>query len=448
MMILMGCRHCTTTSHKLLQTRRTFLANVVLWTGILLAGVTGMPLLCAAPIPRPLIKQSAYGRPNMVLFLVEGLTFEDLPPYGATNRLMPRWKQLADEGLRLDAAYGAGPQPEVALRQWLGDVEQTAILLSETGRVLSTASTAPLPKRLMEQGYVTGTLGWWPPGEAWPPMAQGLEEWFGAFDRNEAQQVYPRYLYRNERRYEFNPPSTPNPTAAPQLLQTAITNFIRTSKLYPFYLQIIRPSPESETNRQEWLAQLDRELGAVLDSLRLHGVATQTLVVAGGLASWRAPKMPTRSIAGPMGRLRCSTNGVYEGDLRIPLLMRWPAKLTAGTTNALPVTLPQLHATLALWGDVPLTPELRGLCRGEQFTNRNPTNLPLRAIWHISSTGAEALRDGPWKLLRPAPNAPFELYHLENDPHELENLAVQQPERVKKLSALLQNWRRAMAPTR
>gem|GEM_PF-5743671 len=446
-MIFMGCRHCTLTSRKAVPTRRTFLANVVLWTVILLACVVAIPRLCAAPIPRPLIKQSAYGRPNMVLFLVEGLTFEDLAPYGATNRLMPRWKQLADEGLRLDAAYGAGPQADVALRQWLGDIEHTVILLSETGRVFSTVSTAPLPKRLMEQGYVTGTLGWWPPGEAWPPMAQGLEEWFGAFDRDEARQVYPRYLYRNERRHEFNPPATPNRAAAPQLLLTAITNFVRTSKLYPFYLQIIRPSPQSETNRQEWLAQLDRELGAVLDSLRLHGVATQTLVVAGGLASWRAPNTPTRSIAGPAGRLRCSTNGVYEGDLRIPLLMRWPAKLPAGTTNALPVILPQLHATLAQWGDVQITPDIRTLCRGEQFTSRNPTNLPLRVIWKIPATGAEALRDGPWKLVRPAHSALFELYHLENDPYELENLAVQQPEMVKKLSALLQDRRRAIAPT-
>ncbi|MCX8156552.1 MAG: sulfatase-like hydrolase/transferase [Verrucomicrobiae bacterium] len=398
--------------------------------------------LAAAPIPRPLIKDTAHGRPNLVVFLAEGLTYADLPPYGATNRL-PHWQQLGAEGMRLDCAYGAGPWPDLAVRGLLTGLPHSAAKTNGALALMAPADAPPLPQMLRERGYATGMLGWWPPGEAWPPLAQGFEEWLGSLDRSEARQVYPRFLHRNQIRHEFNPPATPQRFAAPQLLVTAMTNFVRTSRLYPFYLQIIYPSPATNASRQEWLERLDRDLGLLLATLRAQRVETQTLILAGGLVAPRQAGEPLRPLPAPVGWLRCSTNGVYEGDLRMPLLLRWPGKLKGGTLQPQPLTLPELHATLAAWGDAPLAAATADRSPADYLLQGFPSNWTARGFWENPHTGAEALRDGPWKLVRPERQAPWELYHLEKDPAERENLALRLPEECQRMQALREKQRAA-----
>lgn len=411
--------------------------NALQRLGLFCLGLWFTTALWAAPIPRLLIKDSPYGRPNLVVFLAESLTYEDLPPYHATNRAGPHWQQLAAEGVRFDTAYGAGPQPEEFLRLWLTGSGSPPPQASGQSLIPPSPVQPALPLLLQKSGYTTGMLGWWPAGEGWPPLAQGFEEWLGSFDRTEARQVHPRFLHRNERRHEFNPPSTPQRFAAPQLLLTAVTNFIRTSRLYPFYLQIIYPSPATNASRQEWLERLDRDLGALLAALQQQRLDTQTVVIAGGLTAWPETPKPPRPLFSPEGWLRRSTNGVYEGDLRIPLLMRWPGKLPAGVTNRHALTLPDVHATLAAWGDVPLPPEARGLSRAAWLLGLSRTHPPVRAHWFHQASGAAALRDGAWKIVRPHRLAPWELYDLEKDLGEQNNLASRQPE---KLQELLKQW--------
>jgi arylsulfatase A-like enzyme len=227
---------------------------------------------------------------------------------------------------------------------------------------------------------------------------------------------------------------------------TAMTNFVRTSRLYPFYLQMIYPCPATNASRHEWLERLDRDLGLLLATLRQYRVETQTVVIAGGLTPSREVREAPSALRSPTGLLRCTTNGVYEGDLRIPLLMRWPAKLKAGVTNLHPLTLPDLHATLAAWGDVSLPDEARTLSQADWLVRGNTNHLQARGYWLNPDNGAAALRDGPWKLVRPHPLAPWELYHLEKDPAERENVADRHPEELKRLQALWEKRRPAKAP--
>ncbi len=179
---------------------------------------------------------------------------------------------------------------------------------------------------------------------------------------------------------------------------------------------------------------LDRSVGRIMAKLEQEGLAENTLVVissdngAPGYVGIERLNAPYRGGKGTF----------FEGGIRVPLLARWPARVTAGTRIALPVGQVDLMPTFAAAADAPLP-------TGVTIDGRNllaaltGEGSPLRAdaplFW--SSGYYRAVRAGDWKLQINAKQNKVWLHNLAEDPTEQRNLAAAEPARRAELEALL-----------
>jgi arylsulfatase A-like enzyme len=219
----------------------------------------------------------------------------------------------------------------------------------------------------------------------------------------------------------------------------------------------------------DFIHDLDRFVGRVLEALEKKGVLDQTLVLFssdnGGVvlpsgggrndAIFRAQQAGLR-MNGPW---RGRKHSVYEGGFRVPLLARWPGHVPAGSEPTTMVNLVDVFATVAELVGAPLSGAAPG---GEDSVSFLPqllgrTTAPSRQAMVVhSAKGNFAVRDGEWKYIegRPHPKVPAkalapmaaeyqpQLYRLRTDPGEQHNVLAQYPAEARRLAALLETQRR------
>jgi arylsulfatase A-like enzyme len=215
----------------------------------------------------------------------------------------------------------------------------------------------------------------------------------------------------------------------------------------------------------DFIHELDRSVGAVLDTLDRLGLAKDTLVLFtsdnGGV--FRPEREGPQTIAAKAGlrvngALRGSKHDVWEGGFKVPFLVRWPAKIAAGSVSREMVSVADILATAAAIVGEPLPPAAQA---AEDSRNFLPALLgdpakPIRddMIVH-SADGVFAIRKGPWKWIEGVPveettpasrrrNAEqyrAQLFNTVADPAETKDVSAQHPEVVKELQALLVRYR-------
>lgn len=198
--------------------------------------------------------------------------------------------------------------------------------------------------------------------------------------------------------------------------------------------------------RGDMVYEFDWSVGRVLAKLEELGLADNTLVIVTS-DNGAVPKSDEGEDFGHKsnGELRGSKGGLFEGGHRVPFLVRWPGHAPAGRTNASLVVLTDLMATLAgLVGEkLPagagpdsfnVLPALRGVAM-------DPSARPTVALH--SGAGQFAIRQGPWKLIFDGKLKPVQLFNLERDLHEENNLLALEPELVARLQAELVRIRAA-----
>jgi len=195
---------------------------------------------------------------------------------------------------------------------------------------------------------------------------------------------------------------------------------------------------------------VDNSVGAILDALDASGVADNTVVVFfsdnGGLVKRYDDAGPIVSSNAP---LRGEKGTLYEGGVRVPLIVRWPGTVAPGSTCSIPVCSVDFFPTfLEIAGDkvnpewaidgVSITPLLR------------QSGKPWRdaLYWHYPhyhhSSPAGAVRAGDWKLIEFYEDRRVELYDVRNDIGETKDLAAEMPLKAKGMRALLEGWRRTI----
>jgi arylsulfatase A-like enzyme len=195
------------------------------------------------------------------------------------------------------------------------------------------------------------------------------------------------------------------------------------------------------------LAAMDDTVGRLLRRLDELGLRDRTLVVFtsdnGGL---HVPE-------GPHGRIthntpfRAGKGYLYEGGLRIPLLVRWPGRVPAGRVVDAPVVNTDwLPTLLDLAGAAPPR-DVDGVSLARLLTGgRAPAR---RFFWHFphytnqGSRPAGAVRDGDWKLIEHYEDGRLELFDLGRDPGEQMDRAGREPRRAARMRRWLETWRRA-----
>jgi arylsulfatase A len=304
-----------------------------------------------------------------------------------------------------------------------------------------------LAQLLKPKGYVSAAIGKWHlGGKAHQPTDHGFDEYF---------------------------PMRPNPGAeSPQggkgeLGQAeAAVKFIERSKDKPFllylafdnpHIPLAAPAKAIAANAQSFhptyaalVESLDVAVGRVLKALDDQGVAKNTVVVFasdnGGVhVSELRETPPTHN-----GTARAGKGFLYEGGIRTPLIIRYPARLAAREV-ADPVVLGDLCPTLCALAKAPApaVPDFRDL--SPLLFDSPPADAKPRALtWHqphyMNQGGkpAGAIREGDWKLIEQYEDGSLELYNLAKDPGERTDLAAAEPARVAALRGKLEAWRRSV----
>jgi arylsulfatase A-like enzyme len=144
---------------------------------------------------------------------------------------------------------------------------------------------------------------------------------------------------------------------------------------------------------------------------------------------------------------RAGKGFVYEGGLRIPLIVRWPGHVPAGKVVHDPVINTDWVPTLLELAGRPVPPGLDGVSMAALLTGRSPA--PRRSLfWHFphytnqGSRPSGAMREGDWMLVEYYDEQKVELYDLGADISETRNLAAEQPARVREMQAALAAWRK------
>jgi arylsulfatase A-like enzyme len=447
-------------------------------------------------------------RPNVVFFLTDDLGQRDLSCYGSTFYETPNLDRLAREGALFTDGYAACPvcsptRAAVQTGRWpqrtgvtdyIGAAKtpdawkRNTILLPAPYQDRLAHEEITLAEMLKAAGYATFFAGKWHLGpEGWWPEDQGYDINRGGIDKGGPYGPGKYFTpYANPRL-----PDGPPGEHIADRLATETCEFIEANAKRPFLAFFsmydvhtplnakreleakyaakrtklgLEPKFGREGPRDVRLVQehvtyagmveaMDTAVGQVLARLDALGLAQNTLVIFtsdnGGLST--SEGSPTSNLP-----LRGGKGWLYEGGIREPLLMRWPAVLKAGQTITMPVCSPDFFATImdVAGGNTESKPDgvsLRPLLEGKGA-------LPERALcWHYPHYGNQggapgaAIRRGDWKLIHWFEEDRKELYHLRDDLGEKNDLASKQPERVNALLSELQAWQKnvgALMPTK
>jgi len=439
-------------------------------------------------------------KPNIVFFLADDLGQRDLGAYGSTFYETPHLDRLAKDGAKFTDAYAACPvcsptRASIMSGQWpqrtgvtdyIGAARtpqewkrNTRLLPAPyTDRLALTAPT--LAKAMKSAGYATFFAGKWHLGpEGHWPENQGFDINMGGIDRG-GPYGGKRYFspYGNPRLSDG-----PDGEHLPDRLATETAKFIEANKSRPFFAyysfydvhtplmarEDLRKKYEEKRVRlgltEKWGREGEREVrltqehavyaamveamdlavGKVLAKLDELGLRENTLVIFtsdnGGLSTsegWPTSNLPLRGGKGWM----------YEGGIREPLLVRWPAVVKPGSIIGTPVSSPDFFPTLLEVAGAKPQPgqTLDGASLVPLFKGGT---LPERALfWHYPHYGNQggapsaAVRRGDWKLIEWQEDNRAELFNLAQDISEQTNLADKEPKRAADLRAELAAWQK------
>lgn len=439
---------------------------------------------------------TASGRPpNIVLFLVDDLGWADLGCQGSTFYETPHIDRLAEQGVRFTNAYSActvcSPSRAALMTgQYPGAIgftgHITAILrhrFKPHGRILPPddymflrREETTLAEALRPAGYRSASIGKWHLGseEYWPEK-QGFDRNIGGYDHGSPPSYFDPYE-SPEKDWNQDIPTLPDRRAGEYLtdrLTDEAVEFIDQSGDQPFLLYLTHfavhtpleaPAPlvrkyERKLERDDsqfsavyaaMIEKVDESLGRVVEALEHRGLLENTVIAF--TSDNGGTQVATRNRP-----LRQGKGWLYEGGIRVPLIVAGPGRFEGGRIVDEPVHGIDLYPTFAeLAGDaaqpgsadgVSLVPLLRG-----EIEALDARDL----IWyypHYSPQAQQpgaAIRRGRYKLIEHYDPPAVELYDLETDLGETKNLVSAQPDLARVLRRELRAWidRRVAIPHR
>jgi len=450
---------------------------------------------------------SAAERPNIAVIFVDDLGYGDLGCYGNDAVTTPNIDRLASEGIRFTQFYTASPicsPSRVALmtgqcpQRWrvFGHFASRKRNRERGMADWLDPDAVVLPRLLHRAGYATGHFGKWhmgggrDVGDAPLPAAYGFDESLVSFEglgdrllnEDHGLSRQSAELGRGEIRRVRKHEKT-------RIYVDRAIDFIRRNETGPFYVHLwpndvhdpFQPSeaqvsdvgqPPDRPNPEQWqqffavLRAMDAEIGRFVHAIDEMGLGRETLVV---LTSDNGPTAWSRYYRGNKGHgaapgftagLRGRKWSLYEGGIRMPLIVRWSGRVPGDRVNDTTVacTLDLLPSLAAIAGaELPEGYRSDGVDFSRELLGEAETVRARPIFWEYNSLGGNirpglaidrspvlAVRDGDWKLLAAPDGSAAELYNLAADPDESDDLAPRYPRRTDRLRAAVVNWYRGL----
>jgi arylsulfatase A-like enzyme len=401
--------------------------------------------------------------PNIVIVLADDLGVNDLGAYGRKEHRTPNLDRLAAEGLRFTAAYVASPicsPSRAALMTGRAPARlhlttfipgradaPSQKLLHPPMRQQLPLEEVTLAERLRAAGYATAAIGKWHLGGAgFSPLDQG-------FDVYHAGQATTKPSETEGGKGEYD-------------LTREAQRFIDANRDRPFFLYLAHNNPHIpfgsarpnlvESNRDAFepsyaatVETLDDSVGRLLAHIDSAGLRERTIVIFtsdnGGLHMPEGPH-PRVTHNTPF---RAGKGYMYEGGLRVPLIVRGPGLARKRVIES-PVVNTDWVPTLLQLAGAPAAGELDGISQTALLRSGTPKSVARSFFWHLphytnqGSRPAGAVRDGAWKLVEHYDDGRAELYHLVADPRETRDLSATEPARTAALRTRLREWRKSV----
>lgn len=464
-----------------------------------------LPLLFLTAVPvsllandkeEPLLSRNSVSRPNIVLILADDMGWADLACYGSEFHETPAIDRLAEQGLRFTQAYAPSPvctPSRAALLTGKHPARLGITIWSEGAqtppidRPMLPGRSAPnlplqettLSELLQQSGYLTALVGKWHLGDAaHAPESQGFDINIGGTHWGAPQTFF--FPYRGNKRFgEFRyVPHLEFGKSGEYLTDRLTDESIRVidhaaTQKKPFFLLLSHHAPHTPIEAKEvdvsyfaaqrkpqhkqqnpayaaMILSLDTSVNRIVSRLNELDLTNDTIVIftsdnGGYLGHDAVQNLPITSNA----PLRSGKGTLYEGGLRIPLIIRWPKLIDAEKNCDQPIVLTDLFPTLAAATgiDVSKIQPCDGINRLPLLKDPlAPQPWPTMYFhyphyYHAPpSTPASALRSGPWKSIEYYENKQVELYNLESDPSELNDVADKFPEQTAALLQHLRQW--------
>ena len=206
------------------------------------------------------------------------------------------------------------------------------------------------------------------------------------------------------------------------------------------------PWPQPAKTYAAMMHYLDRGVGWIMEALRENGLDANTIVL---FTSDNGPRsIPTEELTevaeffDSNGPLRGYKRDMYEGGIRVPMIVRWPGHVAADAVNATPWGFADVMATIADLGGTKPAPHTDGSSLAPVILGDSEMGEERFLYWEFFENGFEqAVRWGRWKAVRHAPGDPLELYDLNKEVSEETNVAGEHPEVVATIESHLKTAR-------
>lgn len=418
-------------------------------------------------------------KPNIIFILADDLGYGDLGCYGQKQIQTPNIDRLAADGMRFTQCYAGSTvcAPSrcalmTGLHSGQGTIRGNALVpLRPTDITVATI--------LKQAGYKTGLVGKWGLGEpesTGTPNRQGFDYFYGYLNQGHAHNYYPDYLWRNQERVTLagNVIGTPNVSKeraqyAHDLFTSEALSFVDKHKDGPFFLYLAYTIPHANNERtradgngqevpsdapysdKPWsqphknfaamVTRMDRDVGALRKRLKQLDLDRKTIVFFSSDNGPHKEGGNDPKFFQSAGPLRGIKRDLYEGGIRVPMIVSWPGKAAAGAVS---------DQTWAFWDFLPTAAELAGakvpanldgISMAPTLFGKQQAQHPA-LYWEFHERGfKQAVRMGDWKAVRPKVGAALELYDLKADVGETIDVAGKHPDVVARIEAYLKDAR-------
>ena len=421
-------------------------------------------------------------RPNIVLIQADDLGYGDLSAYGQSKFQTPSLERLAREGTRFTHYYAGSTVCAPSRTALMTGLHTGHAWIRGNGEIPLRSTDVTVAMALRDAGYRTAVIGKWGLGRVGTeglPEKKGFEYSFGFLDHRHAHRQYTDHLYRNGARVATDVEHA----YANDLFTREASAFIEQTDARPFFLYLnytvphaelrvpadsleplagrfpekpfvnaeadaritgpddtslgYRSQPTPHAAFAAMITRMDRDIGRLSDLVKARGLEGRTLFM---FVSDNGPHREgggDPDFFGSSGGLRGIKRDLYEGGIRVPMIAKWPGTIPAGRVSTQVWAHWDMFPTLAELAGATVPAALDGLSMTRALRGQTQPSHEF-LYWEFHERGfQQAVRMGQWKAVRLAKDGPLELYDLEADPAERQNIASSHNDVVEKIERYL-----------
>ena len=430
-------------------------------------------------------------KPNIVLIMADDLGYRELGCYGQSKIRTPHIDRLAAQGMRFTNYYSGSAVCAPARcnlitgrhggQAYIRDNGEVGGWDTFQGQTPLPAGTVTIASLLKQAGYATGVFGKWGLGgvnTSGDPLNQGFDRFFGYNCQRHAHNLYPRYLIddKTKKVLQGNTRDVTGRHYAPQVIADEMLKFVRANQDQPFFLyyatvlphlalqapqdaideykgqweetpytgKSYQPHPTPKSCYAAMISFLDKQIGRLMHLLDELGLDQETIVFfTSDNGTTFLKKQVDYEFFNSVGNLRGLKGSLYEGGIRVPLIVRWPGRIKADTTTEHIGAHYDIMATLCELVECKTRPDSNGISfLSTLLSQPSQQKQHKHLFWDFSGYGGQlAVRMGRWKGikrdLKKNPQAALELYDLINDEGETTDLASARPDIAEKIETIM-----------